>query len=229
MGGNADVAVRPRVTLKVATSLDGKIATATGHSQWITGPAARAQVHLLRAAHDAILTGIGTVLADDPALTARTDPSPKVQPTRVVLDTNGRLPASAKLLATQDQAALRVFQAHGTAANYPEITEFVARNASGGGLVLGDVLQALYAAGLRTVMVEAGARLGGAFLRAGLVDRIEWFRAPFLIGGDGLSVVDTLGVGTLSQANLLKRLDIVPCGPDVWERYEVLVQASPNP
>ena len=91
---------RPSVTLKLATSLDGRIALGNGQSKWITGEAARAEVHRLRAAHDAVIVGSETVLTDDPELTARTDPMPEKQPLRVVADSRGRVPASAKLFST---------------------------------------------------------------------------------------------------------------------------------
>ena len=89
---------RPRITLKLATSLDGAIATKAGHSKWITGPEARSHVHVMREQHDCVLTGIGTILADDPLLTARSIPLPPIQPLRAVLDSKARTPAAAKLL-----------------------------------------------------------------------------------------------------------------------------------
>ena len=97
---------RPIITLKLATSLDARIATVTGASQWITGPESRAEVHRMHSTHDAVLTGIGTVLADDPELTARLDPPPARQPWRVVLDRDGRLPPASKLVQTTDKAGL---------------------------------------------------------------------------------------------------------------------------
>jgi diaminohydroxyphosphoribosylaminopyrimidine deaminase / 5-amino-6-(5-phosphoribosylamino)uracil reductase len=214
---------RPRVTLKVATSLDGAIATHSGHSQWITGPESRAQVHDMRAKHDCVLTGIGTILADDPVLTARAIPLPQIQPLRAVLDSKARTPAAAKLLETCDWGEVCLFHDH----VHPNDTagvhrHHVDRNPDHGGLNLSQVLMVLQEEyGIASVMVEAGARVAGAFLRAGLVDRLVWFRAPIIIGGDGLSVFAPLGVADLSQALAFNRLDIRPCGKDVMETYAI--------
>ena len=108
MSGASASSGRPSVTLKLATSLDGRIALANGQSKWITGDAARAEVHRLRALHDAVIVGSETVLADDPELTARTDPMPEKQPLRVVADSRGRVPASAKLFATLEMGPVAI-------------------------------------------------------------------------------------------------------------------------
>jgi diaminohydroxyphosphoribosylaminopyrimidine deaminase / 5-amino-6-(5-phosphoribosylamino)uracil reductase len=217
--GQKRASKRPFVTLKLATSLDSKIATKTGQSKWITGPEARAEVHRLRAAHDCVLTGIGTVLADDPELTVRTQPAPAKQPLRVVLDSAARIPISALLLATQNIAPLCLFHrapyagAHTGAVHYA-----VSRDESG--LNLHEVLAILVQAhGIERVMVEAGSRVAGAFLRARLVDEIKWFRAPLIIGGDGLSVFGGLGVAALAEALEFDRTDLSPCGRDQIETY----------
>jgi diaminohydroxyphosphoribosylaminopyrimidine deaminase / 5-amino-6-(5-phosphoribosylamino)uracil reductase len=216
-------AKRPSVTLKLATSLDGRIATVSGHSKWITGALSRMLVHQMRAEHDCVVTGIGTVLADDPELTARTDPRPKSQPLRAVLDSQARTPVTAKLLNTLDLGPVCLFHGPGflkgrNVANFDQVP--VQNSRDGAGLDLAEVLTILqnnYQ--VKSVMVEAGAQLAGAFLKAGFVDRIVWFRAPIIIGGDGVSVFAALGVEDLSQALALDYLDIRKSGDDVVETY----------
>jgi diaminohydroxyphosphoribosylaminopyrimidine deaminase / 5-amino-6-(5-phosphoribosylamino)uracil reductase len=208
-----------RVTLKLATSLDGKIATATGASKWITGPQARVRVHQMRAEHDCVLTGIGTILADDPELTARTDPRPPRQALRVVLDSDARMPTNAKLLATTGLGPVCMIHAHDytgpiSAASHHKVGK------GHDGLDLAEVLGVLadkYQ--VTSVMVEAGAKVAGSFLRAGLVDQIIWFRAPIIIGGDGLSVFGGLGVNALSEALAFDLVDISRVGQDSVETY----------
>ena len=198
---------RPGVTLKLATSLDARVATATGHSQWITSPESRARGHLLRANHDAILVGIGTVLADDPELTCRLPGLEAASPVRIVLDSALRLPATAKLvqgatsvaptwvvtLAGADQARAAALEASGV--------RVLRVDADGTGrLSLAAVLTALAGQGITRLLVEGGPTVATGFLKAGLVDRVEWFRAPLLIGGDGLPAVGALDADLLSQA-----------------------------
>jgi diaminohydroxyphosphoribosylaminopyrimidine deaminase / 5-amino-6-(5-phosphoribosylamino)uracil reductase len=217
---------RPSVTLKLATTLDGRIALANGQSQWITGPQSRAAVHRMRADHDAVLTGIGTVLADDPLLTARFDGATR-QPVRVVLDGRGRLPLASALVASLDQAGLIVF--HGTAADAGWEKSLKAAGARLFGMDLtgpsqrldpAKVMSVLGDLGLGTVMVEAGAGVAGAVLGAGLVDRIEWFRAPVMFGGDARPVLGSLGLTAIDQAERWVRVHAEACGEDLWETYE---------
>jgi diaminohydroxyphosphoribosylaminopyrimidine deaminase / 5-amino-6-(5-phosphoribosylamino)uracil reductase len=218
---------RPCVTLKLATSLDGRIATRSGQSQWITGPEARAQVHTMRAAHDCVLTGIGTVLADDPELTARTDPKPSFQPVRAVLDSNARTPLSSKLIATCDQGPVCLFHDKNSAATFDDRSGLQRVHVSQDeeGLNLREVLTALQGAfGVQSIMVEAGSHVAGAFLRAGLVDTLVWFRASLIIGGDGLSVFSSLNVDALADALAFDRVDIVTVGADVMETYRARLQ-----
>jgi diaminohydroxyphosphoribosylaminopyrimidine deaminase / 5-amino-6-(5-phosphoribosylamino)uracil reductase len=218
---------RPFVTLKLATSLDGRIATVSGQSQWITSPASRARVHEMRASHDCVLTGIGTVLADDPELSARTHTPPERQPLRAVLDRQGRTPASAKLLNTDNIGPVCLFHDHIRSQDHAldhqgVFRVCVGRNQEDDGLDLDQVLAVLSSnLAVKTLMVEAGPRVAGAFLRAGLVDQVVWFRAPIMIGGDGLAVFGALGVMELKHALKLDRLDIAYCGDDVMETYHI--------
>lgn len=214
-------AQRPSVTLKLATSLDGRISTVTGHSKWITGPLARERVHKMRGEHDCVLTGIGTVLADDPELTARSQPIALHQPLRVVVDSHARTPVACKLLTTLAQGPVCLFHRDEHANDIKGLHRIaISQSKESDGLELMDVLSTLRNQfAVQTVMVEAGARLAGAFLRAGLVDSLVWFRAPLIIGGDGLSVFSALGVDELSQALVLDCVDISRCGRDAMETY----------
>jgi diaminohydroxyphosphoribosylaminopyrimidine deaminase/5-amino-6-(5-phosphoribosylamino)uracil reductase len=210
------------VTLKLATSLDGRIATATGESRWITGPEAREAVHRLRSEHDAVLVGVETALADDPELTVRLSGYQGSQPARVVLDSRQRLADGCKLVATARdtptylisttppeprllEAGVKVLQVDALGEERPDLS---------------DVLAALAAEGLNRIFVEGGGQVAASFLRCGLVDRLEWFRAPMIIGGEGRPGVGSLALAALSDAPKLRRLDVRPLGPDLWERYE---------
>ncbi|HAQ36776.1 MAG: riboflavin biosynthesis protein RibD [Maricaulis sp.] len=216
----------PRVTLKLATSLDGRIALANGASQWITGPEARAEVHRLRAAHDAVLTGIGTVLADDPLLSARIEDEAPDQPHRVVLDTHLKIGADAKILNDADGGPVSVFcggsvPVHMRAAIEAKGAQVIALNRfDGPSISFKSVIERLGETGSRSVMIEAGARLAGAAIRSGLVDVIEWFRAPMMLGGDARPVFDSFGLERLDEAPIFTRVAIDECGKDLWERYE---------
>ncbi|MFY7759949.1 RibD family protein [Aquidulcibacter sp.] len=219
---------RPTITLKLATSLDARIATVTGASQWITGPESRAEVHRMRATHDGVLTGIGTVLADDPELTARLDPMPARQPWRIVLDRNGRLPLDSKLIQTTDRAGLIWCTGLDVAAEAPSGGCQVHHHGVGVsktgpvGLDLHEVLRLLTDTyDIKALMVETGPILATAFLRAGLVDHIAWFRAPLLLGGDGRPVFDSLDVEELSQAWVLHQTDHIRFGRDVLDRFDL--------
>lgn len=205
-----------RVTLKLATSLDGRIATATGESKWITGEAARLEGHRLRAAHDAVLVGIGTVLADDPELTARLPGRPVDQPLRVVLDSRLRTPATAKV-SNGDTLILTACDPVAVGSAMVEQVE-----AQDGRPVPGAVLATLRRKGVTSLLIEGGGQVAAAFLRAGLVDRIEWFRAPVLLGGEGRPCVAALSLAKLADAPKFRRLSVEPVGDDLWERYDAV-------
>ena len=206
--------MRPSVTLKLATSLDGRIATATGESKWITGEAARLQGHRLRAAHDAILVGVETVLADDPELTARLPGRPVDQPLRVVLDSRLRTPPTAKL-ARGDTLILTAAEPRRLGEARVEQVE-----TADGRPAPAAALRAIRRAGAGTVLIEGGGQVAASFLRAGLVDRLEWFRAPILLGGEGRPCVASLALAKLADAPKFRRLSAEPLGDDLWERYE---------
>src|ERR1700761_6513421 len=202
------------VTLKLATSLDGRIATGAGESRWITGPQARAEAHRLRAAHDAVLVGIETALADDPELTVRLDGYDGPQPARVVLDSRQRLHCAAKLVQSARDVPTYVVT---TTPPSPELLACGVRvlqvQAVGDGRPeLEAALQALTDEGLARVMVEGGGQVAGAFLRCGLVDRIEWFRAPVVLGAEGRPGIGALAVKELADAPRFRRTEVKPVG-----------------
>jgi diaminohydroxyphosphoribosylaminopyrimidine deaminase/5-amino-6-(5-phosphoribosylamino)uracil reductase len=178
---------RPYVTWKYAATLDGRSAAADGTSRWITGEPARADVHRLRAESDAVIVGVGTVLADDPQLTVRPDPGR--QPLRVVLDRQGRTPAHARV---RDDAAETLVLAEEPAA----------------------ALKVLADRGVVSVLLEGGPTLAAAFVTAGLVDRVVGYVASALLGGGAPAVAD-LGVGTISDALRLRLDEVVRFGDDV--------------
>jgi diaminohydroxyphosphoribosylaminopyrimidine deaminase / 5-amino-6-(5-phosphoribosylamino)uracil reductase len=218
-------AARPHVTLKLATSLDGRIATGTGASRWITGPAARAHAHAMRARQDAILVGIGTALADDPSLTCRTPGLGDRSPVRVVLDGRLRLPADSALARTARSTPTWVVTGPGPGAaersaladRGVEVIEAVPDEA--GRPAVAAVLAALAGRGIGRLLVEGGAAVARSFVAADLVDEIAWYRAPMLIGGDGRSAVDPLGVDAPAGAPRFERVDSVALGEDVLETY----------
>ncbi|GLK50064.1 hypothetical protein GCM10017620_30380 [Brevundimonas intermedia] len=202
-----------RVTLKLATSLDGRIATADGESRWITGEAARLEGHRLRAGHDAILVGVETVLKDDPELTARLPGRSVDQPLRVVLDSRLRTPGTAKL-AGENTLILTAVEARAVGSAQVRQVE-----AEDGRPAIPAVLKALKTAGVESVLIEGGGQVAAAFLRAGAVDRLEWFRAPILLGGEGRPCVAALALAKLADAPKFRRLGVEPVGDDLWERY----------
>lgn len=195
----------PEVTLKLATSLDGRIATATGESRWISGPASRALVHRWRADADAVAVGIGTALADDPQLTARDVEGPVRQPARVVFDSQANLPLHSALAHTAREQPVIVL-----AGRDAPVTRVAALEAVGVEVVLvagtpeeriAPALRALGARGIQSLFVEGGAGLAGALLQAGAVDRVAWFLAPILIGGrEAPSAIGGGGVQALADA-----------------------------
>ena len=210
------------VTLKLATSLDGRIATATGESRWITGPEARTEVHRLRAAHDAVLVGIETALADDPELTVRLDGYERPQPARIVLDSRQRLPCTAKLVQTARTIPTYVVTATSPSPDLLAcgVRVLTVKAVGDGRPELDAALAALKDEGLERVMVEGGGQVAAAFLRCGLVERIEWFRAPVVLGAEGRPGIGALAVSELAEAPRFRRTEVRSVGIDLWETYE---------
>lgn len=216
---------RPTVTLKLATSLDGRIAAASGESRWITGPASREQVHRLRAAHQAVLIGSVTALADDPDLTVRLPDWTGPQPARVVLDSRQRLDVGARLVRTAREIPTFVVSIVPPRSDLVAAGVEVLTVAARDGRV--DPAAALAALGERLgpsarVLAEGGGQVAASLLAAGLVDRLEWFRAPRVLGAAGRPAVGELPTTGLDGAPRLRRLAVEAVGDDLWERYDVL-------
>jgi diaminohydroxyphosphoribosylaminopyrimidine deaminase/5-amino-6-(5-phosphoribosylamino)uracil reductase len=214
---------RPTITLKLATSLDGRIATASGESQWITGEKARAESHGLRAMHDAVLVGSDTVLADDPELTARTDPPPAKQPLRIVADSRARTPAAARLFATLDKGPVAIATLEtSNLDHWPSdrgLQFWMLPKGADGHISLPDMMDSAQRASVGSILIEGGGKLAASFVRAGLIDRIEWFRAPILLGNEGRPCLAALGLEKLVDAPTYVRTRVKEVGADLWESY----------
>jgi len=210
---------RPFVVLKLAASLDGRIATASGESRWITGPQARAAVHRLRRRVDAVWVGAATALTDDPELTARSGGRVVHRPVRVVADPRLILPPRAKLLRGEAASAwvlcapgaprTRRRALDGAGARVLEVPR------AGRHLDLRRALRRLAREGLTEVLVEGGGRLGAELLRRRLVDEVHWFVAPRLLGGDGLPALGPLGARRLDGAPVLEDVRVRRVGADL--------------
>jgi diaminohydroxyphosphoribosylaminopyrimidine deaminase / 5-amino-6-(5-phosphoribosylamino)uracil reductase len=208
---------RPYVTLKAAVSLDGKIATARGESRWITGPAARARVHALRAERDAVAVGVGTVLEDDPALTAH---GAGRNPKRIVFDSALRLPPSARLT---DKAAptwvfttARASAAKRRALERKGIAVYIVPKDARGRVSLKEAARVMAREGVTRLLLEGGGNLTAAFLEQNLVDEVIWFIAPKIIGGEkAKTAVEGPGIQDLAKAWRLRDLKIEKVGEDL--------------
>lgn len=216
---------RPLITVKLATSLDGRIATATGDSQWITGPVSRALGHGMRARNDAILVGSRTALLDDPSLTCRLPGLEDASPTRVVVDARLELPLTHKLVATAAETPTWILtRADGAKERRDAFEKAGVRLVdvaldSNGNIDLARALEALADIGVTRMMVEGGGRIIAGLLSADLVDRLVWFRASTLIGGDGVPGVAGFGVQALDGAAKFVKVSSRPAGADIVETY----------
>ena len=209
---------RPFVHLKLAASLDGKIATRTGDSRWITGPESRARAHELRREYDAILIGAGTALADDPLLTDRSGKKRRRPLVRVVLDETLKISPDSQLVKSADESPVLIFagdSATGKSQALESAGVEVVRDAANGR----DLLAILKDLGQRTVqsvLIEGGANVAGKFLEAGLVNKVSFFIAPLIIGGrEAPSAVGGKGAETLTHAFELQDVAITQRGRDV--------------
>jgi diaminohydroxyphosphoribosylaminopyrimidine deaminase/5-amino-6-(5-phosphoribosylamino)uracil reductase len=216
---------RPHVMLKLAVSTDGKAALPGGEPLQITGEATRARVHLMRAMSDAILVGIGTVQADDPALTCRLPGMLQASPVRVVLDPALRLPVTSQLVAGATEIPVWAFCADDASSERERLLSdrgvAVIRTPGGeGGLDLPRALRALADRGITRLMVEGGPRVAASFLRADLVDEAVLLHGPGTIGPHGVDALDGLALDTLTQSDTLHLRDTETIGDDRLERYE---------
>jgi len=218
---------RPFVSLKLAASLDGRIATAGGESRWITGPAARTLVHRLRSRADAILIGSGTALADDPELYARRGGRIVHRPVRVVLDSRLRLPPAAQLMRGEPDRTWLLCAHSAPASRRRALTSKgavvipVPRPRKGRGLDLRRALSELARRGVSDVLVEGGGKLGASLLRERLVDEVHWFVAARFLGAEGRPALGELGLERLAHAPALGDVRIRRVGPDLYVRGRI--------
>lgn len=212
--------MRPKITLKLATSLDGKIALANGKSEWVTSEASRAHGRYLRAENDAIAVGANTAELDNPKLTSRVPG--RRDPIRVVYDSTLRLSPDSHLATTAQKTPTWVFTRAGSEARAKilqvqgvEIFPITDED----GLSLRESLDILHQKGVRSLLIEGGGTLIASFIRAGFFDTLHWYRAPILLGGDGRDCVGALSLTNLDHAIRLHRMKVSDVGLDTHEIY----------
>jgi diaminohydroxyphosphoribosylaminopyrimidine deaminase/5-amino-6-(5-phosphoribosylamino)uracil reductase len=204
---------RPFVIWKFGASLDGRLAAVDGSSQWITSEESRTDAHRLRAESDAVMVGSGTQRIDNPHLAVRHVEAPR-QPLRVVVDTEARTPADARVL--DDAAPTLIAVAKDVVARHLDSATILRLpRAPAGGLDLLALLQALAERGVRQVLLEGGPTLAGSFVAAGLVDRVIAYIAPALIGGGGLSALGGPGAPSIDAVKRFELDEVIRTGPDV--------------
>jgi len=218
---------RPYVRCKLAMSLDGRTAMASGESKWITSEAARVDVQKLRARSSVIVTGIGTVLADDPRMNARVDVDVK-QPDRVVVDTNLRMPANAAMLSqtgltwlandSQDQSLRSSLEQVGA-----RMLDVATHN---GHIDLPGLLNSLQDLEYNEVLVEAGPSLSGAFMQAGLIDELIVYMAPHLMGHGGNALLHLPGIESMQDRIALRMTELKQIGDDLRLSYKLVTQTG---
>ncbi|MEW6035697.1 MAG: bifunctional diaminohydroxyphosphoribosylaminopyrimidine deaminase/5-amino-6-(5-phosphoribosylamino)uracil reductase RibD [Candidatus Micrarchaeota archaeon] len=220
---SANISKKPLVTLKMAMSADGKTATRTGDSKWISGPEARALVHRMRFECDAVVVGAETVIHDDPGLTSH---GRGRDPFRIVVDGRLRIPVSAKVLANPDgktivaTTELAPRRKVGELARNSEAQVFVCGKDSVG---LGELVDALGAMGMKRILIEGGSELNAKALEEGIVDRLALFIAPMVIGGrEAKGVVGGIGIGRIGEAIRLRRMKMTRIGPDYLLEAEII-------
>jgi diaminohydroxyphosphoribosylaminopyrimidine deaminase/5-amino-6-(5-phosphoribosylamino)uracil reductase len=216
---------RPMVTVKAATSLDGRIATSTGASRWITGEMSRALGHGMRARHDAIMVGGATAIADNPSLTCRLPGLEGASPARIVICGAAPVPSSHEVVVSASEIPTIFVVGDASALEDRGAYEAVgvsimeAGTDADGNVDIAAALAMLGDRGITRLMVEGGGRLISALFRTDLVDRLVWFRAPKVIGGDGIPVTSAFGVEELDWAANFVNVSARPAGDDLIETY----------
>ena len=214
---------RPYITLKTATTLDGRIALANGESQWITGENARHAAHGLRAIHDAVMVGSGTVIEDNPSLTCRLPGISNQRRPRIVLDGRLRTPVDSELVKSAQKAPVWIVISEGHSQEQIDqfrqkhVTMLEAPTGADGHHDLEWVIHTLGAKGLTRIMVEGGGQLAASLLRAEFVDQIAWFRAPAIIGDTGISAIGEIGLENLAEMPKFSRQSLSVIGDDTLE------------
>ncbi|KQU20413.1 bifunctional diaminohydroxyphosphoribosylaminopyrimidine deaminase/5-amino-6-(5-phosphoribosylamino)uracil reductase RibD [Peribacillus butanolivorans] len=211
---------RPFVISKYAMTLDGKLATHTGHSKWITGEESRHSVHLLRDEVDAILIGIGTVLADNPSLTTRLPEGGGKNPIRIILDSELRVPLDANVVQVSDAKTVIVTQENASVDKIAALSEkgieFIIVPKTDAGLDLRILMEELYKKGITDVLLEGGSEVNASFLRAGLIDKYLIYVAPKLLGGrNSLTPFSGINVDTMDEAMDVSISSVDMSGEDI--------------
>jgi diaminohydroxyphosphoribosylaminopyrimidine deaminase/5-amino-6-(5-phosphoribosylamino)uracil reductase len=215
---------RPEITLKLATSLDGRIATATGESRWITSEPARIEVQQMRARHDGVMIGAETARRDNPSLLVHGDAT-AIQPARIVLTSRFDIPSEGKLFEHLLQSPLTVFGVENSNPERRAALEKAGARVLGvpgvdGGVDISSVLARLDELSFWNLLVEGGGKLAAALIAADAVSRVEWFRAPIVLGAEGKPAVAALALAKLADAPRYSRVALRELGPDIWESYE---------
>lgn len=210
----------PFVTLKLASTLDGKIATFSGDSKWIGSEAQRKHAHELRALSDAVLVGINTVKIDDPMLNVRLERKKVNQPVAIVLDTNLEIPLSSKLLSQRSGTIIFTSKKNKKIKKIKKLTELgfsvIETNLDESGFVdLNVVLKELGSRGIMSLLVEGGSKVASSFIKNGLVDKVMFFYSPKIVGGDGKSMIGQLGVREIKDSFRLKDIIINTLGNEL--------------
>ena len=222
--------LKPLVTLKLATTLDGKIATNNGKSRWITGEYARKVAHNLRAIHDAVMIGSGTVIADDPLLTCRLPGLENKNKLRIVVDGRLRIPVDSKLVQTAKELPVLIFTRSGSIEKHKKMkklesfgVEIVVSEDYGMHIDMNKVMTEISSRGITRLLIEGGGILSASLLADDLIDEVAWFRAPSIMGNDGLPAIGGLDIYKLEQMAMFSRESMTNLGDD---SLEVLVKKS---
>ena len=215
---------RPQITLKLATSLDGKIALKNGMSEWITSSKSREYGRKLRSKYDAILIGSNTAVLDNPQLTTRIDG--ENDPIRIVFDTNLRISEKSNLVLTAKKVPVWIFSNVISGNKFEELSDHgvrIIRNSSSSNINLTSAMQLLSEKGVKSLLLEVGGVLASSFLKIDAVDVIEWFRAPLILGGDSRDSISDLGLISMEFVKRFNRIKINELGEDTHETYERII------
>lgn len=217
---------RPMVTMKLATSLDGKIATVTGQSKWITGAESRNRGHLLRANHDAILVGIGTVIADNPSLDCRLSGLQSYSPIRIILDSSLKISIDSNVVQTAKEIPTWVITTVAHDQKWEILENFGVKVIGcvadeNKQIHLAEMLKLLGTNGITRLLCEGGAQVNASLIKASLVDRLYWFRSTKIIGGDGLSAIPSIGLNMLEEMPHFHVLRSGQTGNDIWQEFKI--------
>jgi diaminohydroxyphosphoribosylaminopyrimidine deaminase/5-amino-6-(5-phosphoribosylamino)uracil reductase len=216
---------RPRITLKIASSLDGKIALANGQSEWITCEEARKKGREFRAEHDAIAVGANTAVLDNPQLTTRLQG--RKDPHRIVFDSNLRLSTKSNLAQTARNIPVTLFceNAHACDSKKEALealgVRVLAVKRLDSGLDITTALAMMKNLSIKTMLLEGGGTLAASFICLGVVDQIEWFRAPVILGAEGRPAIGDLNLSNINQIYRFERIEVNEIGTDIWERYQL--------